>query len=223
MYSKRLRVVFAIASLFAFAVHVSASSARPRATGKAEDVAAIQDVFTQYKKALLEGDGPKAADLMSAQTIAFYEGIVGHSLNTPASKLADLDFLAKFMVLRIRLEFDKAEITKMTGRELLILGVNKGWISKASVSEIGELVSIKVDGWKATAAMPAAPAIPIFHFLKESGRWRLDLLSSFELANAAIGQEVEKSGLTEEQFIMRTLSVLSSKKVDDRILSVPRD
>ena len=53
------------------------------------------------------------------------------------------------------------------------------------------------------------------------GQWKLDLVASFALANDAMKQEITKAGLTEEQFIIRALSALSAKKVDERIFSPP--
>lgn len=215
MHRNGLRVLVAVTSLFAFVISASA--------GKATDAAAIQNVFSQYKEALLASDGSRAADLVSSRTIVYYEEILGLALNTPKRKLADLDFISKFMVLRIRHEFDKTTLAKMTGRELLILGVKRGWISKSSVSNIGELTHIKVRDDQASASIPVAPGLPAFYFHNESGQWKLDLLSSFELGNAAMKQEIAKSGLTEEQFILRALAMLSPKNVDERILSGPLD
>ena len=196
-----------------------AASAQPK--DQPTDAQAIQAVFAQYKEALLQGDGAKAADIVSARTIAFYDGIVTHTLNTPREKLVGLDFISKFMVLRIRHEFTKAEISEMTGRKLLETGVNKGWISKASVANIEQLVEIKVDASEASAAMAAFPGVPAFHFLKESGQWKLDLVGSFALANAAMKQEITNAGLTEEQFIIQALRMVSSREVDERIFSPP--
>ncbi|HEV7764872.1 MAG TPA: hypothetical protein VGQ76_07730 [Thermoanaerobaculia bacterium] len=180
---------------------------------------AIHTVFAQYKDALLQGDGAKAAGVVSTRTIVFYDGIVTHALKTPRTELNELDFISKFMVLRIRHEFTKSELSEMTGRKLLERGVDRGWISKSSVANIDRLVNLEVDSSKASAAIPSAPGIAAFHFLKESGEWKLDLAASFALANAAMKQKIAKSGLTEEQFIIRALNLLSSTPVDDRIFA----
>ena len=158
---------------------------------------------------------------MSEKTIAFYDGIVTHALKTPREKLAELDFMTKFMTLRVRHEFTKSQIAAMTGRELLAAGVDKGWISKSTVANIDQLVNIKVNASEASASLPVAPDVPLFQFLKESGQWKLNLLASFAVARDMMKQEVAKSGLTEEQFIVQAIGALSSKKVDERIFSPP--
>jgi hypothetical protein len=211
----RFRALLAAASLCILAFSGFAGNA------ETADQASIRRVFAGYREALSGGDGAKAADLVSGRTIAYYGGIVSHVLNAPREKLAGLDFISKFMVLRIRHEFRKAAIEKMNGRQLLILGVDRGWISKSSVANVAQLAEIRVSQHTASASIAQAPEFPLFHFLNESGQWKLDLVSSFELGNAAIAQEVKKSGMTEEQFIVRTLTMLSSKRVDERIFSGP--
>lgn len=224
MYSPGFRTLLAVASICALAGIAPGSDALAQPRDRAKDTRAIKEVFSGYRAALLEGDGVRTADLVSAQTIKFYEEIVALALSAPPRELSRLDFVAKLMVLRVRHEYDKADIEKMTGRELLITGVRRGWISKSSLSGLEHLAAIKVDGHKASAEMPSAPGIPVLHFLHESGEWKLHLLASFELANYAIGQEVAKSGLTEDQFIVRLLNALSPKKVDEeQIFSGPRE
>lgn len=220
MRSIRLKAVLAV-SVWALAVSAGAGDAPSQAKGQKAGAQAIETLFFQYRDALLEGDGAKAADVMSARTIGFYDGVLKHVLNTPRAKLANLDFMTKFMVLRIRHEFTKAEISRMTGRDLFMIGVDKGWISKSSVASFRELADIKVGSSEASASVPAAGGLPLFHFVKESGQWKLDLVASFELGRMAMNQEIAKSGLTEEQFIIRALGVLSSKKVDEEQIFSP--
>ena len=188
---------------------------------QAAEVAAVRKVFDEYKTALLEGNGSAAADVVSTATIKYYGEMLEHVLHTPREKLGELDFLSKFIVLRVRHEFTKSEIEKLTGRELFVIGVNKGWIAKATVAEI-ELIEIKVGEKDASGFIAVAPEIPVFHFRKESGVWKLNLLASFELGNRAIKEQISGSGMTEEQFILRTIEMVSPRKVDERILDGPR-
>lgn len=212
MSPKRLKTALTVAMLWTLVASAGDQTAEERA---------IHSVFAQYKDALLLGDGSKAVGVVSTRTIVFYDGIVNHALKTPRAELSELDFISKFMVLRIRHEFTRAELSEMTGRKLLELGVDKGWISKSSVANIDRLVNLEVDSSRASAALPSAPRIAAFHFLKESDEWKLDLAASFALANSAMKQEIAKSGLTEEQFIIRALNLLSSTAVDDRIFAPP--
>lgn len=222
MRRMNLRALLVAATVCALTFNGSSADAAPsRSQREAADRASIQKVFAQYREALTANEGSKAADLVSARTIVFYDEIVSHALKMPREKMGRLDFVAKFTVLRVRHEFDKAEIEKMTGRQLFILGVDRGWISKSSVASIGQLTEIKVDQHQAAASIAQAPGIPAFHFVNESGQWKLDLILSFQLANDAMGAEIAKTGMTEEEFIVRALNMLSSKKFDDRVFSGP--
>jgi hypothetical protein len=213
----RFRVYFAVASVWC----VLAGSAVAAADDQAAEVVAVKQVFSAYKTALLEGNGSAAADVVNGGTIQYYSDILEHVLHTPRAKLGELDLISKFMVLRIRHELTKPEIEKLTGRELFVLGVNKGWISKATVAEI-ELIEIKVREKDASGSIAVAPQLPVFHFRKESGVWKLNLLASFELGNRAIKAQIAESGLTEEQFILQALEAISPRRVDQRILDGPR-
>lgn len=220
MYLNKFRSLLIVMSLCALAADIFASSPLSQSQTQTSEEA-IQSTFSQYRKALLEGDGSKATDLVDTRTIALYGEIRTNALEMPRQKLSQLDFISKFMVLRVRHEFSKSQIEKMSGRELFKLGVDKGWISTAMVSNVERLASIKIDLHKASASIPQAPDTPALYFLNESGQWKLALWQSFEIANFAMKSEVAKSGLTEEEFIIRTIDAISSKKVDVRILSGP--
>ena len=184
---------------------------------------AIQNTFSQYRKALLERDSSGAADMVDSRTIALYAQILTDALNMPHEKLSQLDFISKFILLRVRHEFNRSQIEKMSGRDLFKLGVDRGWISNSTVTNVDRLARIEIDADKASASIPQAPGVTALYFQKESGQWKLALWQSFRIANLAMKAQVEKSGLTEEEFILKTINTLSSKKVNARILSGPLD
>lgn len=191
--------------------------------GQETDKAAIEKTFLQYREALLKGDGVEAAKLVDSQTIAMYDEALTNAMKMSRRNLARLDFFSKFIVLRLRHEFNKSELEKMTGRELFVIGVERGWISKSIVSNVKQLAKIKVDLYKASASFPQAPNVMALVFLNESGQWKLALWQLYEFINIAMKDEIAKSGLTEDQFIINALGPISSKKVDERILEGPLD
>ena len=219
MYLNRFRSLLIVMSLCAIATDILASP--PQLHTQTPDPEAIQNTFSQYKEALLKGDASKAAEMVDKRTITFYGEILTNALEMPHRKLRQLDYLSKFMVLRVRHEFNKSQLEKMSGLDLFKLGITSGWISPSTVSNVDRLVNIKIDLYKASASVPKFPNTPALYFLKESGQWKLALWQSFELVNYAMRVTVEKSGLTEEQFIIKSINMLSSKKVDARILSGP--
>lgn len=220
MYPDKFRSLLIVMSLCAFATNILASSALTQPQTQEAEKEAIRNTFSQYRKALLEGDGSKALEFVDTRTIAFYDEVVQNALALPQQKLKQLDFIAKFMVLRVRHEFSKSQIEKMNGRELFKLGVEKRWVS-AMASNIDRLHRIVIEWPKASASVPQDPDAPSFFFLKESGQWKLALWQEIEFVNVLMKPKVESSGLTEEEFIIASINAPSSKKVDVRILSGP--
>ena len=221
MYLNKFRSLLIVMSLCALATDVLASAPLSQLHTQTPEPEEIQNTFSEYRKALLKGDSSKAAELVDKRTIEFYGQILTNSLEMPHRKLRQLDYLSKFLVLRVRHEFNKSQIEKMSGLDLFKLGIDNGWISPSTVSNVDRLVKIKVDLYKASASVSKFPNTPAFYFLKESGQWKLALWQSFELVNLAMRLAVERSGLTEEEFIIKSINMLSSKKVDARILSGP--
>lgn len=222
MCLNKFRALLIVMSLCALATDI-ASSPLSQLHTQTPDPEAIENAFLQYRSALLKGDAAKAAELVDTRTIVYYNQILTNALEMPHQKLRQLDYLSKFMVLRIRHEFNKSQLEKMSGMDLFKIGVDKGWISTSTVANIDRLakINVDVDLNKATASIPRFPNTPALYFRKESGRWKLALWRSFELVNLAMRLTVEKSGLTEEEFILKSINMLSSKKVDTRILSGP--
>jgi len=213
----RSRAVPALSTFLALVLSAAVSAQQ----GQTTEARAIETAFSEYKTALLEENGAKAADIVSARTIAFYEGIRTQALTTPREKLSSLDFMSRLMVIRVRHEFTKAQIEQLTGRKLLAFAVDRGWISRSGVATIEQLTDIQVNGSKASASIPGGRGFPLFHFVKESGQWKLDLVASFDIGNMAMKEEIKKSGMTEDQFIVRILTMLSNRKVDDSVYSPP--
>ena len=110
MYLKKFSSLLVVMCLSALATnsYASAPPLPPQTRIGAKE--AIQNTFSQYRKALLEGDSSRAADMVDARTIALYAQILKEALNMPHEKLSQLDFISKFMLLRVRHEFNRSQI-----------------------------------------------------------------------------------------------------------------
>jgi len=181
----------------------------------------IAQVFQQYRSALLNEDGKEALELVDSQTIRYYDDVVKDALKISRADLNRLDLYTKFMVLRLRHEFRKDQLEKMTGDSLFILSVKQGWVSKSEASNNSKLVNIKYDRHLASASLPQAPEIPAFYFMKENGKWKLALWKNFELANVAFSQMLQQSSLAETEFLVRLLENISKYRVDENIFEAP--
>ena len=183
----------------------------------------ITEVFAKYKAALLQGNGEVAWSVLDSHTTNFYVQVIRDSHSLPEGDFDRLDWIQKFTVARFRLEFRKADLVKLSGKDAFVLGVTNGWISKSTVEGMKAFDRIAVGGRYATAFLPEAPTIPAFHFIQEGTEWEFALWRSFALMNKSMEQMKKESGLSEREFIVQMLQQISKYKVDERIFSGPLD
>lgn len=182
----------------------------------------IREVFAAYKDALLTGDGDVASNMMDRATIDWYGDAVSDALKLGREDLNQLNLLRKFTVLRLRLEFSRDDLAKMTGKGLFGLAVTNGWISKSTVEKIA-LATITVHGRLASASIESQPGVPLFYFTNEDQNWRLALTKSFPVANAVFRKWCDESGVPEDEYLLSMLGAVSKFRVDKSILDGPRD
>jgi hypothetical protein len=145
------------------------------------------------------------------------------ALSLPKADLERLDFVHKFIVLRLRLQFRRPELQQLTGQGVFVLAVTNGWISRSEVQSFKSFEKVTVDGRYATAYLPQAPTTPAVFFIQEGREWKIALWKSWELSNAAVQQMRRQSRLPERAFIIDTLKQVSKYEVDERIFDGPLD
>lgn len=183
----------------------------------------IAEVFQKYRTSLLADDGQAAWSVVDAHTQEYYAEALHDALSMPKADLDRLDFLHKFMILRLRHEFRKPELQRFTGEKIFVLGVTNGWISKATVQNLKPFHQIVVDGNYATAYIREAPDVPLFHFIKEKTGWKLALTKTFEFASSTMDQARQQSGLSERDYIIALLKAVSKYRFDEAIFEGPLD
>jgi hypothetical protein len=185
-------------------------------TGVEKKSESIFKVFSAYKEALLAADGVEACNLVCAETIGWYSDSIKEALNLDRKELSQQDILKKFTIVRMRHEFPKKEVEQMSGKDMFILGVKKGWVGFASIPNTNlDRVEEKED--TAIGYMAAAPDTPAFFFIKENGQWKISLVGSFPLIIKTLKHYIDSKGMTEDEWIISTLNNLSSKKVNPKI------
>jgi len=197
------------------AAESAAKPAIPRnATG------AVNANFQKYRKALLDGDGETAWSLVDSKTQHFYSQTLRDALSMQRAELDRLDYTHKFQVLRLRTEFRKSHLEGLTGRDVFVLAVTNGWISKSAVQAATALQRVAVNGRYAVGVIPQDPKAPL-HFIYEDSEWKLSLWKIFEFANA-IGKQMKKeSGLSEDDFSLALMRQLSKFEVSEKIFEGP--
>lgn len=180
----------------------------------------VKASFQRYTEALLKGDGETAWSLVDSGTQRFYSQMPGDAVSMRRDQLQRLDYAQKMQVLRLRAEFRKQQLESLSGRDVFVLAITNGWISKSAVQSVTTLQRVSVNGRYAVGYIPQDPKAP-FYFIYEDAQWKLSLWKLFEFANAITKQMKEESGLPDEEFLLALMRQLSKYEVNERILDGP--
>ena len=183
----------------------------------------VTDVFRKYQAAILRGDGEAAWSVLDSHTMQFYAQAQRDALSMSVAEFDRLDWIAKFTVARLRVEFRRGDLQKLSGKDIFVLAVTNGWVSKSTVESVKLLERVAVGGRYATIFLPEAPTMPAFHFIQEGSEWRFSLWKGFGLANRSMDQVRKESGLSEKDFLLEMLRRVSKYKVDERVFDGPLD
>jgi hypothetical protein len=173
----------------------------------------VRAVFQSYKRLLLAMDGEKCATVVDRATRDYYQRMRDLALKGSAAKVQALPIIDKLMVVRIRHEVPLALIKKMDGPKLFAYGVQRGWVSRDSVTngDIGQVEAAGPDFATAVFTVQGKPTPLKIEFRKEDGAWRVGLLSLFRPGEIALRQLQSKSGMSEDEFVLDLVGKLAEK------------
>lgn len=123
-----------LAPIFSACPGIDESAPPPREHGVAQDWTAIRETFDRYKDALREQDGHLAADLISRQTLGYYEEMRTLAATAGPGEIRKQSFMNRLLITRIRIGVPLLALRKMTGREVFALGVEEGWTDAGTTS-----------------------------------------------------------------------------------------
>ncbi len=173
----------------------------------------VLDSFNNYKASILTDKGEEAIKFVDSRTLKYYTNILDKVKTADSTAVAGLPILDKLMVLTIRHKTPKEEILAFDGKGLLLYAIEKGMISKNSVSET-TIENITVDGnfAKGQFVSKGKKAPIFFHFYKEDGNWKVDLTSILNSSAAAFTKMMKDSGQEENAFFMSLMEMMSGQK-----------
>lgn len=198
--------VTGILVLFLFSI-LSTSCAKNKEEKK------VRAAFDGYKSAILNDKGEEAVKFLDSRTVQYYENMLDFAKNADKDQVNSLSFFDRMMVLFVRYRVSKEDILSFNGEKLLIYSIESGMVSKSSVVN-GSIGKISIaDDFAKGQLHDDQGALPLYyHFYKEDGQWKLDLTSSFTVAEAALKQVIKESGMEENEYIFAALEVLTGKK-----------
>lgn len=184
----------------------------------ADNPATVQQTFSDYKSAILAGQGEQAVDELSQNTIDYYGDMRRLAVCEPAEQIKAESMVNRIQILSMRFRVPTDTLVTLSDREVVVYGVDQGWIGKESVMNI-ETGEVKIQGEEAfvDVLQQGQPSGIQFRFAKESDGWKLDLLPTIELSNRAFEQLAELQELEQNDFIFGILAILEGREPTEDI------
>jgi hypothetical protein len=167
----------------------------------------IRAAFTDYNAALARKDGRASADLVSADTVRYYQRMRDLALHADRTAMAKEPFVDQLTALSLRADVDAARLRSASGKQLVADAVEKGVINQSSQGA-SSLGTITVKGEVATAGLQLGPpgSTPYtITFRREHGDWKLDLPSLDAPAERLVAQAIARQKMAPEQFIQAVM------------------
>ena len=182
----------------------------------AED--AVRQCFATYKSALLSKDGLKAAAAISANSLDYYDRMRKLALTGSRQEVEGLPDVDKVMVLALRVRAPRPLLETGSPAEMVKFAVDSGMIGEASVKQLDlGKITIKDKEAEGEIVSRGTPVGASFRFHREGESWKLDIEQATILARGTFAAIAKESGMTENELILKTLSVLAGKEIGEEI------
>jgi hypothetical protein len=186
------------------------------------DEQAIRQAFQQYKQALLDQDGERAAALVTHNTLDYYGEMRDLALDATRDEILDRRLIDRLTIALYRVLLGPT-LEQVNARQLFVFSVDEGLIgSRSDVAglEIGD-VTVSGDFGTANATSEGQEAPLVWEFRREGDQWKLDLEALFPVSNLVLQNAAEEAGLTENQLIYRTLEARTGQRIGAEIWGEP--
>jgi hypothetical protein len=176
----------------------------------------ITQCFNTYKKAIITNEGKVAVKQIDNRTVKYYSEILEKIKSADSLTLNNLNILDKFSVLSLKHFATKEEILSFNGKDLFRFAITKRMTGNVVNITIGE-ITIENDFAKGQLLSNGKKTSTNFNFYKENGNWKINVTSMLTSGVGAIEQMIEKSGKSENDFIIYILGKANGKKPETNI------
>ena len=182
------------------------------------DTTLIKQCYAGYKNAVLSDKGKEAVEFVDSRTIHYYSDILNKTRILDSIGVDKQTILDKLTILMLRHRATKEEIMHLDGRSLFVYAIERGMIGKNSVQQLS-LGFIDINGNEALAEVIVGnKTTPLaFKFYKESGAWKMSIISVMPAGNAAMKQVIKDSKKGENEFLINLLENVSENEVSPDI------
>ncbi|MGF1631149.1 MAG: hypothetical protein ACFCUT_16875 [Kiloniellaceae bacterium] len=183
----------------------------------------VRKSFLDYKTAILTADGDAAAAVVTRDSQAYFRQLADQALTLDRDALHRIHLSDRIYAMLLRHSLEAAELQRMSGSDVVSFAVDEGWIGKEGASRL-QLGNYQVEGDAATGTIlqPDGSETPFkMQFVREEGRWLLDLVALMHLTRTAFEYAVQQSGLGEDEFVLLMLEQGTGRKPGPEIWSPP--
>ena len=172
----------------------------------------VQDVFDQYKSAIIAEDGKKAIEYMDIRTLEYYKKLLHHVLSADSLTLESLSLMEKFSVLSIRHMATKKEILAFTDKSFIDFTVKNGMMGKNTLEgyTLGK-ITVKDKFAKAQILEEGKKSNKVYHFYSDGTNWKIDITSLFPIEEKETEDFIKQTGKPENEFLLGMLELMTQK------------
>ena len=200
----------------------TSTSAAPIVLPDGPEAAAVERTFAEYKAALKQRDGVRAAAAVSSNSFRYYDRMRKLALSAPRDELALLEGTERMLVLALRQQAPLELLENGTAEELVAYAITTQAITDTSVArtELGE-IRTEGDFARGWVIVDGNPTQGILQFVREGARWKFDLEFAMKSSAGLIAAIAQQSGVSEDEVILKLLEQGAQQPVGPEIWRPP--
>ncbi|MFI6096354.1 hypothetical protein ACIA8G_12405 [Lentzea sp. NPDC051213] len=200
------RLLVATLCLLATACTLTPSTPPTSAPKSADESPAVREALAAYTTAAVAKDGATAVTVVASTFLKVYDDVRKLALTATEQELADVPVSRRVIAYAMRGDLDAATLRSASPKDLVTAAFNKGLVNAQNTGGI-ELGAVAVDGDVASAEVlvKGEKAPYKFRFLREDGRWKLDLEPVLALTDTALAAVAKQKNVTVEQLVEQAL------------------
>lgn len=183
---------------------------------------AVRRVFSEYKQALIGGDGEAAVKLVDQDTLRYFEVLRGLALDGGEEEVRSRSFIERLLIVSMRHQLEPQQIAELSLADLIRIAVEEGWISPQSIAQL-EMGAVRIDGDRAEgeartrAASEEDGVNPVetlrYEFVREGGSWKFRFSSLVSNLDRLVAELATQLGLAEDELIFTLVESFSGRQV----------
>ena len=171
-----------------------------------EQVPLVVEAFEEYQAAAIASEGEVAAARLADTVDAFYDSARKQALTAQAEELSAQPVHVRLTVLLMRGSVPAPVLRSGSPSDLVVAAIDAGLVGEAGLSQLKlDQVTVTGDSARASVLVQGQPAPFQLAFLRQEGRWTLDLVPLINLGQAALEQGAKQQGISIDELIDRTL------------------